>query len=99
MRREVYATYIQALEAFIQLGSTRVLETAEQRQELIEEEGVPALKAQAAAEIVAGEDVRKAVKAIDEAFKRPTGFKDEAEWLDLRKDFIDQAHNELFPDE
>jgi hypothetical protein len=101
MRREVYATYIQALEAFVQLASSReeegFLKTAEQRRELIEEEGVEALTAQAAAELVAGDDVRKAVQDIDEAFR--AGIEDEHEWEELRNAFIDRANNELFPDE
>ena len=102
MRKEVYATYIQAMESFVgKAGSAEqagVLETAKQLQEFIDEEGIPAFTAQAVAELVAEDDVRKAVRDIDEAFREEEGV-EEDEWEGLRNTFIVQAHNELFPDE
>jgi hypothetical protein len=100
MRREVYATYIQAVESFIQKAGSReeqgLLETPEQIQELIDEEGIPALTAQAAVELVAGDEVQEAVQDIDQAFQ---AHMEEDEWEPLRNVFIERANKELFPDE
>jgi CHASE1-domain containing sensor protein len=101
MRREVYSTYIQAVETFLQtVDATRQLQggdlTPEQTRKLIEEEGIPALAAQAAVELVAEDGVREAAQDIDQAFDANTI---EEEWDDLRRAFIDLANEELFPDE
>jgi CHASE1-domain containing sensor protein len=77
MRREVYSTYIQAVESFLQTVAARQEAqegalTREQTRKLIEEEGIPALAAQAAVELVAEDDVREAVQDIDQAFDKGT---------------------------
>ena len=92
MRREVYATYLQAVDAFIQVAGAA--ETDEERKELIDEE-VEALTAAAAAELVAEDDLRKVVQGIDKAIQ--AGDVDEFE--ELRTDFIKRAHEDIFRDE
>jgi len=97
MRREVYATYIQAVEILIAKADALAPLTPEEEQKLTEEEGATAIAAQAAVELVAKDDaLGKTVQEMDQAIENGAG---EDKWEVLRDDFITQAHEELFPDE
>jgi hypothetical protein len=101
VRRETYATYLQAAESLVQksavLNETGGLDTEAEQRAFIQAEGIPVLTARAAVDLVAEKEVRDAAHAMTDALEK--GIEKEKEWTDLRQDFIDEGKKEIFPGE
>jgi hypothetical protein len=101
VRREIYATYLQAADSLLAKWDLRqnagALDTEAQQNKFLEAEAIPLLRAEAAVDLVAEHEVQNAAKAIVDAFDR--GISEESEWVALRKNFVEVAHREISPDE
>jgi hypothetical protein len=104
VRRETYATYIQAAEDLVQksanLNESGGLDTQAEISEFVEAEGVPVLTALAAVDLVAIDgEIRDAAHDITDALESERGITSEEEWERLKQNFIDLAQKDIFPGE
>ena len=100
VRRETYATYIQAVEGFLQnAAAVGDFKTRAEEAAFIKAEGIPVLTALAVVDLVADDEVQDAAHAITDALESEDGIASDEEWESLKENFIDLAQKDILPSE